>query len=40
MVRTPNEKKLQEINRKKFRIETIIKRKSDELYITWKGYDH
>ena len=26
-------------NVKEFRVETVIKRKDDELYATWKGYD-
>ena len=25
--------------RQKFRIEKIIKKKGDELYVKWKGYD-
>ena len=32
-------KKLQKTNRKEFSIEKIIKRKSNKLYATWKGYD-
>ena len=27
-------------NQKEFRIERIIKRKGDKLYVKWKGYDH
>ena len=33
------ENKLQKTNQKEFRIEKIIKRKSDKLYVKWKGYD-
>ena len=33
------EKELQSINQQIFRIEKIIKRKSNELYAKWKGYD-
>ena len=24
----------------KFRIEQVLKRKSDKFYVKWKGYDH
>ena len=34
------EKELQKTNQKEFRIEKVIKRKSDELYVKWKGYDN
>ena len=33
------EKELQKPNQKEFRIENVIKRKGDELYVKWKGYD-
>ena len=33
------ENKLQRIKQNKFRIEKIIKRKGDKLYVKWKGYD-
>ena len=33
------EKELQKTNQKKFRVEKIIKRKGDGLYVKWKGYD-
>ena len=33
------EKELQETNQKEFRIEKVIKRKGDKLYVKWKGYD-
>ena len=32
-------KELQKTNQKEFRVEKVIKRKSDKLYIKWKGYD-
>ena len=34
------EKELQKTNRKEFRIEKVIKRKINKLYIIWKGYDN
>ena len=34
------ENKLQKTNQKEFRIEKIIKRKGDKLYVKWKGYDN
>ena len=33
------EKKLQETNQQEFRIENVIKKKGDKLYVKWKGYD-
>ena len=33
------EKELQKINQQEFRIEKVINRKSDKLYLKWKGYD-
>ena len=33
------EKELQKNNQKEFRIEKELKRKSDKLYIKWKGYN-
>ena len=33
------EKELQATNQQKFRIEKVIKRKGDKLYVKWKGYD-
>ena len=33
------EKKLQKTNQQKFRIEKVIKRKDDKIYVKWKGYD-
>ena len=33
------EKELQKTNQKGFRIEKVIKRKSDKLYVKWKVYN-
>ena len=33
------EKELQKTNQEKFRIEKLIKKKGDKLYVKWKGYD-
>ena len=33
------EKELQKTNQQKFRIEKVIKRKGDKLYVKWKGFD-
>ena len=32
------EKELQKTNQKEFRIEKVIKRKDDKIYVKWKGY--
>ena len=34
------EKQLQKVSQEKFRIEKVIKRKGDKLYVKWKGYDN
>ena len=34
------EKELQKTNHKEFRIEKVLKRKGDKLYVIWKGYDN
>ena len=34
------EKKLQETNQQTFRIEKVIKRKGNKLYVKWEGYDN
>ena len=34
------EKELQKQNQKDFRIEKVIKKKGDKLYVKWKGYDN
>ena len=33
-------KELQKTNQKEFKIEKIIKRKGNKLYVKWKVYDH
>ena len=33
------EKELQKNNQEEFRIEKVIKRKGNKLYVKWKGYD-
>ena len=33
------EKELQSTNQQKYRIEKIIKRRGDKLYVKWKGYN-
>ena len=34
------EKELQTTNQEEFRIEKVIKKKGDKLYVKWKGYDN
>ena len=34
------EKELQKANQNEYRVEKILKRKSDKFYIKWKGYDN
>ena len=34
------EKELQKTNQKEFRIEKVLKRKGNQLYVKWKGYDN
>ena len=34
------EKELRKTNQQKFRIEKVIKRKGNKLYVKWKGYDN
>ena len=34
------EKELQKTDQKEFRIEKVIKKKGDKLYVKWKGYDN
>ena len=34
------EKELQKANQKEFRIEKVIKKKGNKLYVKWKGYDN
>ena len=33
------QKELQKTNQQEFRIEKVLKRKVDKLYVKWKGYD-
>ena len=33
------EKELQKTNQQEFRIEKVVKRKVDKLYVKWKGYN-
>ena len=33
------EKELQKTNQQEFRIEKVINRKGNKLYVKWKGYD-
>ena len=33
------EKELQKASQEEFRIEKVLKRKGDKLYVKWKGYD-
>ena len=34
------EKELQKTDQKEFRIEKVIKKKGDKLYVKWKGYNN
>ena len=34
------EKELQKTNQKEFRIEKVLRKKRDKLYVKWKGYDN
>ena len=38
IIGTFNEKELQKADQKEFRIEKVLKRKGDKLYVKWKGY--
>ena len=40
ITRTFYEKELQNIDQQEFRIEQVIKKKGDKLYVKWKGYDN
>ena len=40
IIGTFHEKELQKTNQQEFRIEKVIKRKGDKLYVKWKGYDN
>ena len=39
IVGTFHEKELQKTNQPEFRIEKVIKKKGNKLYVKWKGYD-
>ena len=39
IVGTFYEKELQKINQKEFRLEKVIKRKGNKLFVKWKAYD-
>ena len=34
------EKELEKTSQEKFRIEKVLTRKGDKLYLRWKGYDN
>ena len=40
LIGTFYEKELQKTNQQEFRIEKVIKRKGDKIYVKWKGYDN
>ena len=40
IIDTFHENVLQDTKQKEFRIEKVIKRKGDKLYVKWKGYDN
>ena len=40
IIGTSYEKELQKTNQKEFRIEKIIKKKGNKLYVKWKRYDN
>ena len=40
IIETFYEKELQKTNQKEFRIEKVISRKGDKLYVKWKRYDN
>ena len=40
IVGTFYEKESQRTNQKEFRIEKLIKRKGDKLYVKWKAYEN
>ena len=39
IVGTFYKKELQKINQQEFRVEKVIKKKVDKLYVKWKGYN-
>ena len=40
IIGTYYEKELQKTKQHEFRIEKVIKKKGDKLYVKWKGYDN
>ena len=40
IIGTLYEKELQKTNQEEFRIEKVIKKKGNKLYVKWKGYDN
>ena len=40
IIETFYEKELQKTDQKKFRIEKVLKKKGDKLYLKWKGYNN
>ena len=40
IIRSFYEKELQKTSQEEFRIEKVIKRKGDKIYVKWKGYDN
>ena len=40
IIGTIYEKELHKTNQEQFRIEKVIRRKGDKLYVKWKGYDN
>ena len=39
IVGTFYKKELQKANQKEFKVEKVIKRKGDKIYVKWKGYN-
>ena len=39
IVGTFYKKELQKVNQKEFKVEKVIKRKGDKIYVKWKGYN-
>ena len=40
IIETFYEKELQKIDQQEYRLEKVIKKKGDRLYVKWKGYDN
>ena len=40
IIETFYEKELQKTNQEEFKIEKVIKRKGNKLFVKWKGYDN